>query len=239
MKHIIIYGDFWADCRAVIAIIQNRYSGIDTTLCSNITELIVFLSRYPDAGLVLCLRPHEHVFLFYHLQPWLTSRKVLIVVDRLYFTDRCVMQYFRLTDYLQRDRLMPLIQPRGHLSGEPEAWYRFRKTDSVACRFPVGAAGSERLLLTLKQYMWHQLPVGVSIEKYALLVLLSTGLSGTSVARQWRLSENAVSLYWRQAMKGLDMPLSRVALYRGICLRDELQRTAISLSDDSSLKNVI
>lgn len=105
------------------------------------------------------------------------------------------------------------------MSGEPEAWYRFRKTDSVACRFPVGAAGSERLLLTLKQYMWHQLPVGVSIEKYALLVLLSTGLSGTSVARQWRLSENAVSLYWRQAMKGLDMPLSRVALYRGfVCV---------------------
>lgn len=63
MKHIIIYGDFWADCRAVIAIIQNRYSGINTTLCSNITELIVFLSRYPDAGLVLCLRPHEHVFI--------------------------------------------------------------------------------------------------------------------------------------------------------------------------------
>ncbi|MGS9102716.1 transcriptional regulator, partial [Salmonella enterica subsp. enterica serovar Infantis] len=76
-------------------------------------------------------------------------------------------------------------------------------------------AGSEKLLLTLKQYMWHQLPVGLSIEKYALLVLLSTGLSGTSVARQCRLSENAVSLYCRQAMTGLDMPPSRLSLYRG------------------------
>ncbi|ECC8921169.1 transcriptional regulator [Salmonella bongori] len=232
MKHIIIYGDLWADSRAVIAIIQNRYAGINTMLCSNMTELVGFLSRYPDAGLVLCLRPHEHVFLFYHLQPWLASRRVLIVVDRLYFTDQCVMQYFRLTDFLQRDRLTPLIQPGRHLSDEPDAWHRFWKMDGVTCRFPGEVVGSETLLLTLKQYMWQQLPVSVSVEKYALLVLLSTGLSSTSVARRWRLSANAVSLYWRQAMKGLDMPPSRVALYRGVCLRDELQRTAISLSDN-------
>ncbi|MDI5536123.1 transcriptional regulator, partial [Salmonella enterica subsp. enterica serovar Montevideo] len=39
----------------------------------------------PDAGLILALNPHEHVYLFHALQARLQNRKVLVVADRLYY----------------------------------------------------------------------------------------------------------------------------------------------------------
>ncbi len=45
------------------------------------------------------------MFIFFHaLQTRLQNRKVLVVADRLYYIDRCVLQYFGVMDYVLKTR---------------------------------------------------------------------------------------------------------------------------------------
>ncbi len=74
----------------------------------------------PDAGLILALNPHEHVYLFHALQTRLQNRKVLVVADRLYYIDRCVLQYFGVMDYVLKTNYPAL-------SARIERSYVFRK----------------------------------------------------------------------------------------------------------------
>lgn len=83
MKTVLIYGDLWTDCCAMEAITR-RYSLESVRISDSISALLHNLSQSPEAGLILCLRPHEHVYLFYHLWRCLRGRKVLVVTDRMY-----------------------------------------------------------------------------------------------------------------------------------------------------------
>ncbi|SQI21729.1 AraC family transcriptional regulator [Salmonella enterica subsp. arizonae] len=94
MKNVIIYGINWTNCYALESIFKQKYPEKRVKTCNSLTALLHSISAMPDAGLILSLNPHEHVYLFHALQSRLQSRKVLVVADRLYYIDRCVLQYF-------------------------------------------------------------------------------------------------------------------------------------------------
>ncbi len=91
---------------------------------NSLTALLHSLSDMPDAGLILALNPHEHVYL-HALLTRLQNRKVLVVADRLYYIDRCVLQYFGVMDYVLKDELSCAIRSDREKLRLPEAWLRF------------------------------------------------------------------------------------------------------------------
>ncbi len=100
MRNVIIYGINWTNCYALQSIFKQKYPEKCVKTCNSLTALLHSLSDMPDAGLILALNPHEHVYLFHALQTRLQNRKVLVVADRLYYIDRCVLQYFGVMDYV-------------------------------------------------------------------------------------------------------------------------------------------
>lgn len=105
MRNVIIYGINWTNCYALQSIFKQKYPEKCVKTCNSLTALLHSLSDMPDAGLILALNPHEHVYLFHALLTRLQNRKVLVVADRLYYIDRCVLQYFGVMDYVLKDEL--------------------------------------------------------------------------------------------------------------------------------------
>lgn len=229
MKMVIIYGDMWTDCYAMDAIIRRRCLAEKVLMCDSVSVLVQYLSTFPDARMVLCLRPHEHVYFFYMLRGILKQHRVLVVADRLYYTDWCVMQYFGMGDYLLRNELTSFILPGSAL---PDRWFRFwchRQLSSPEKTWKTdrgdGRITPEEVLFNINHYAQRHLPTGVSMEKYALLLVLSTGQAAGGLAKRIKLSPKTVSTYRIQAMERLGMVSSPLSLQRGVRLLKHLQRT--------------
>ncbi|ECW0910508.1 TPA: transcriptional regulator [Salmonella enterica subsp. enterica serovar 13,23:b:-] len=224
----------WADCSAMEAITRQYSMGI-VRICGSVSALARGVSDDPDAGLILCLRPHEHVYLFYALQRWLNHQRVLVVMDRMYYTDLCVVRYFGTGNYLLRDELKHLIKPTGGAPAVPESWLRFcgQRGDYGRCHGPGWSAEMtpEDVLAGVNHYLrWH-LPSGISHRQYDLVQLLATGMSGVRVAKTRQLGVRAVSLCRKRVMERLGMGTSAVFLFRGVQLRTRLQRTPFIRSE--------
>ncbi len=66
MRNVIIYGINWTNCYALQSIFKQKISGKSALkTCNSLTALLHSLSDMPDAGLILALNPHEHVYLFH------------------------------------------------------------------------------------------------------------------------------------------------------------------------------
>ncbi|ECG8591058.1 transcriptional regulator [Salmonella enterica subsp. salamae] len=243
MKNIIIYGINWTNCYALESIFKQKYPEKRIRTCNSLTTLLHFISDAPDAGLILALNPHEHVYLFHALQERLQNRRVLVVADRLYYIDRCVLQYFGVMDYVLKDELSGLIRSEHLKARLPEPWLRFchrpqRKTAAMTYAFNAGET-PEEVLFTINQYAWWNLPPGVTQAKYALLILLSSGHPAIDLAKKFGLGTKTVSIYRKKVMHRLGMEASPLALFRGLKLDDHLQRTEFiskySLPNDTRL----
>lgn len=91
-RHIIIHGDCWPVVSATEHVLRAMHP---TAMCETtfrLTTLLQKLVRTPDASLILCLRPREHIFLFYALKNALLSHPALVISDELLFSDRVVLQ---------------------------------------------------------------------------------------------------------------------------------------------------
>ncbi|EHJ2889911.1 transcriptional regulator [Salmonella enterica] len=241
MKNVIIYSINWTNCYALQSIFKQKYPEKRVKTCNSLTALLHSISDMPDAGLILSLNPHEHVYLFHALQARLQSRKVLVVADRLYYIDRCVLQYFGVMDYVLKDELCCIIRSDREKSRFPEAWLRFchrpqRKTVAATYAFNAGET-PEEILFNINQYAWWNLPPGVTQAKYALLILLSSGHPAIELAKKFGLGTKTVSIYRKKVMYRLGMDSSPLSLFRGLKLDAHLQRTAFahnhSVPDDN------
>ncbi|EOB2245491.1 transcriptional regulator [Salmonella enterica subsp. enterica serovar Newport] len=93
-RHIIIHGDCWP----LVSATEHMVKAIQPTgRCETtfgLTALLQKLARSPDALLILCLRPREHVFLFYALKDVLLSHPALVISDEVLFSDRVVLHNY-------------------------------------------------------------------------------------------------------------------------------------------------
>ncbi|EJE2441048.1 transcriptional regulator [Salmonella enterica] len=90
-RHVIIHGDCWPVATAVTHLVRTVQPGCICETTYTLPVLLQRLSRNPEAALVLCLRPREHIFLFYALKNVLLYHPALVISDELLFSDRVVL----------------------------------------------------------------------------------------------------------------------------------------------------
>ncbi|EAZ5736763.1 transcriptional regulator, partial [Salmonella enterica] len=91
---IIVYGDCWPVTIAVAHLVRRFMPGCNCETAYRQPVLLQQLRRKPEAILILCLRPREHLFLFYSLRQILPDYPVMIISDELFFSDRVVLKVY-------------------------------------------------------------------------------------------------------------------------------------------------
>lgn len=79
---------------AVAHLIRRFLPGCNCETAYSLPVLLQQLRRKPEAILILCLRPREHLFLFYSLRQILPDYPVMIISDELFFSDRVVLKVY-------------------------------------------------------------------------------------------------------------------------------------------------
>ncbi|EBD6545063.1 transcriptional regulator [Salmonella enterica] len=90
-RQVIIHGDCWPVVNAVAHLTRAILPGCECETTYTLPELLQQLNRKSEAALVLCLRPREHIFLFYALKEVLLYHPALVISDELLFSDRVVL----------------------------------------------------------------------------------------------------------------------------------------------------
>ncbi|EAA9297907.1 transcriptional regulator [Salmonella enterica subsp. enterica] len=90
-RHIIIHGDSWPVVSTTEHMVKAILPAGRSETTSGTAALLQKLARSPEASLILCLRPREHVFLFCALKNALLSHPALVISDELLFSDRVVL----------------------------------------------------------------------------------------------------------------------------------------------------
>ncbi|EAU0021140.1 transcriptional regulator [Salmonella enterica subsp. enterica] len=93
-RQIIVYGDCWPVTIAVAHLVRRFLPGCNCEIAYSLPVLLQQLRRKPEAILILCLRPREHLFLFYSLRQILPDYPVMIISDELFFSDRVVLKVY-------------------------------------------------------------------------------------------------------------------------------------------------
>lgn len=93
-SRIIIHGDCWPVVSATEQMVKAILPAGRCETTFGTAALLQKLAHSPDASLILCLRPREHVFLFYALKNALLSHPALVISDELLFSDRVVLHNY-------------------------------------------------------------------------------------------------------------------------------------------------
>ncbi|ECA3795538.1 transcriptional regulator [Salmonella enterica subsp. enterica] len=114
-RQVIIHGDCWPVVNAVAHLSRAVLPGCECETTYTLPELLQQLHRKPEATLVLCLRPREHIFLFYALKEVLLYHPALVISDELLFSDRVVLHNWgELPAVLHQELTAMVAQIRQH-----------------------------------------------------------------------------------------------------------------------------
>lgn len=107
--HLIVFGDCWPVVSAVRHVAGTVLPGYR---CETVREpqiLIQQLARTPQAALILCLRPREHLFLLHTLTKELSCHPALVISDNLFFSDRLALRIWGQLTVMTHQALLPVI----------------------------------------------------------------------------------------------------------------------------------
>ncbi|HFV9801098.1 TPA: hypothetical protein ACIU9R_004333 [Salmonella enterica subsp. enterica serovar Birkenhead] len=88
---VVVYGDEWAVTAAVCSLVSQRWPRAVVERASGLSALVQTLRRHGTAGVLLCLRPHEHIPVLDALTPLLRGRVVRVVSPVVWYSDRMVL----------------------------------------------------------------------------------------------------------------------------------------------------
>ncbi|EGJ3416170.1 transcriptional regulator [Salmonella enterica subsp. houtenae] len=108
-RQVIIYGDGWPITTAVAHLARSVLSACEYEITYALPALLQQLYRKPQATLVLCLRPREHLFLFYALKQALLDHPVLVISDELFFSDHLVLKVYGGIPAIQQRELTEML----------------------------------------------------------------------------------------------------------------------------------
>lgn len=123
--NVLLYGDCWPVVSAVQALVTSILPDCKCKAIPGLPSLIQELTRTPQAHLVLCLRPREHVFLFYALRQELADHPTLVISDEFFFSDTVMLSIPGLLPGLTHKVLSPMIigLKSCELHSPPSAYY--------------------------------------------------------------------------------------------------------------------
>ncbi|EJU3354740.1 transcriptional regulator [Salmonella enterica] len=90
-RQVIIHGDCWPVVNAVQAVVRAMRPECRCDIADSLPCLLQRLTGAPEAVLILCLRPREHIYLFYALKSLLLDHPALVISDELLFSDRVIL----------------------------------------------------------------------------------------------------------------------------------------------------
>ncbi|EIW3592679.1 transcriptional regulator [Salmonella enterica] len=116
-RQVIIHGDCWPVVSAVQAVVRAMRPECRCDIAESLPCLLQRLTGAPEAVLILCLRPREHIYLFYALKSLLLDHPVLVISDELLFSDRLVLRCWgdiACAPYREIQTIISGLQKYGH-----------------------------------------------------------------------------------------------------------------------------
>ncbi|ECW6488377.1 hypothetical protein TP51_003338 [Salmonella enterica subsp. enterica] len=108
-KHVILHGDCWP----VVSAVENAVKAVlPRCLCTtapDVVSLTQLLASHPRAVMVFCLRPREHIFLFYRLRKALCRHPALVISDEFFFSDRILLRMLGQLPCMDHQSLLRMI----------------------------------------------------------------------------------------------------------------------------------
>lgn len=120
---VVVYGDEWAVTAAVCSLVSQRWPQAVVERASGLSALLQTLRRHGTAGVLLCLRPHEHIPVLDALAPLLRGRVVRVVSPVVWYSDRMVLGWLGYRPAVSTPAL--------------QAWLPGREKDMTPTRWPV------------------------------------------------------------------------------------------------------
>ncbi|ELK0301856.1 transcriptional regulator [Salmonella enterica] len=90
-RNAIVYGDCWPVVNTVQSVVRAIRPECRCDVAGSLPALLQYLTQMPESTLILCLRPREHIYLFYALKQALLYHPALVISDELLFSDRVVL----------------------------------------------------------------------------------------------------------------------------------------------------
>ncbi|EDX6465641.1 transcriptional regulator [Salmonella enterica] len=116
-RQVIIHGDCWPVVSAVQSVVRAIHPECCCDIAGSLPYLLQYLRGAPEAVLILCLRPREHIYLFYALKSLLQEHPVLVISDELLFSDRLVLHSWggiSCASYCETESIIAGLQNYGH-----------------------------------------------------------------------------------------------------------------------------
>lgn len=244
---MIIHGDNWPLVEGLLHSGKEVLPEHPVYTSHTPSELFTLLSEHPDAGLILCLQPREHIFLFYALSDFLRHTQAVVLCDSVYLTDRVVMEIWNcipadippaipagipLRDILRRGeqsaagkRILMSRLTYGYPSGYRSRFRGIAAHNSAPLFLGTFHDGNDltgAMNLYLQEYMAG---AGVSVFQRKILEGLLAGKTAPCIAESMGVSTGKVENHKTMMLSRLGMPGFPHAVLYGMKFHSVLQRT--------------
>ncbi|ENH5971273.1 transcriptional regulator [Salmonella enterica] len=243
-RTVIVHGDCWPEMIAVQHVVKAIHPEYSCELAGSHTDLLQFLIQTPGALLILCLRPREHIYLFYALKQALLNHPALVISDEFFFNDRLVLQSWGGLSFTSHSNITPLVtaiqkdgQPPHTQEGELS---RFLSVPTVATGFfavPVIFNNPERLMNYMSLLLHRAITYcGITPVQQKLLNEIYKGKSSLSgMAGVMNMNGKKISQEKERILAKLDMNNRMYALLHGTRFCPEIQHTEFIVTDKIQL----
>ncbi|EEP0997555.1 hypothetical protein HAY25_004633 [Salmonella enterica] len=246
---VVLYGDCWPVMSAVQAVVQALHPSYRCVQVYDTINLSRQLSSGTPAGLIFCLRPREHLFLFYAVKNCLQYIPSMIVCDEIYFTDNIMIKTTGNIPVMTHGPLAEMVRQYRH--GERAGLFSHLKESSNvlatfvakpclpehACELPDIFDTQEMLMGYLQGLAYNELSkAGITLFQQRILRGMRGGsqsleaLSTLSGRGEKRVSHERKMLPVR-----LGMPSRLPALLYGTQFYEAIQRTPFTLAETFNL----
>ncbi|EDC2268704.1 transcriptional regulator [Salmonella enterica] len=244
-RQVIIHGDCWPVVTTVAHLVRAVLPDYECEATYALPVLLQQMTRKPEATLVLCLRPREHLFLFYALKQALLNHPALVISDELFFSDRLALKVYGDIPVLQQQELtalLTLVEQREQWPGEVRPRITGKLTDFLSSPAPVTGfpevpqifTSPKRLMNYMALLMYREiLACGVSPAQQRLLEEVYrgreklSGLSGRLNVGERQIWQDKYRLLAKMGMKNR----LRELLY-GTRFCQDIQRTPFMPPED-------
>ncbi|EAB8478835.1 transcriptional regulator [Salmonella enterica subsp. enterica serovar Java] len=236
-RQVIIHGDCWPVVSAVQYVVRAMHPAYRCEVTGSLPCLLQRLAGAPEAILILCLRPREHIYLFYALKSLLLDHPALVISDKLLFSDRVILHSWGdipCAPYCEIQTIISGLQKYGHCPYPLKGTFaKFLSVPECATGFfevPVIFNNPKRLMRYMSLLMLRATTnCGVTSSQQKLLWALYKGhysLSGLTKI----LSKNEKQIWQTKGLilTKLGMRNRQYDLLYGTRFCPEIQRTAFT-----------
>ncbi|EHK2737263.1 hypothetical protein J9K13_004879 [Salmonella enterica] len=232
---VLVYGDDWTLASGVSGLVAARWLNVSVEFVPGFVNLVQALQEDPSAGVLLCLRAHEHIPVLDALRPLIRGRVVRVVSSTVWYSDRVVLHALGYRPAEKPEVLLETQTKAFRHRAENECFLDGfmdelvrqggRKQPELVCAGEMSSRRTAALLCDIRRTAVMMLPPELPEGQWLVLCYFAQGLRGKEVAMITGLQEKTVSLYKRWALVALGMEEVRsvLPLYRGVLVREALQ----------------